>query len=666
MNNNDNVIEKDLALSPDSPGLLALHLHQQKTQDLEIEVSDEFIQTNEGGGEGWSVRDKKLIFNSLEARNEVLVHELYGRHFAQPHIDTFLLFRTCTLLRRKESHHNKDLASARLIAQVAKNLDIFLLAEKVLTQVDNVFMDVLWHIKTAFPLMSPEQVEIASVISFFKAQHDLTKNDLAAGDLYSSFAQWLKDYPSVALNLYNKTITACDDIDANLSGIAVMAIAASDSAQSLRLISENAASEDIYRRKVAVHCAGRLLCEHKDNLTSETCKETESIICKGLDEEHRELQIVAINSASRLLDQTTVFDNQLAKLAMGGDQAAAGAIGQALFSLKQKLLEQGKFFNWLNYVVVLEPNAVHETLDYMLSEFITQDCETQRSVISFLEQWAIKNSDTVMTLENDGFSKIFQETVSKIYENDVLLSWLVTRWLSAEEPALAYCAHSLFHWMYVHDGKKTVVFDVALLNQMEKEDVLFLVRRTLGFAALYEKQLLSLMLSFFEVSEDLLKKIFGILAEVFIHFLGRDYSGQTVEALKTYAEQLQEGNLKDLVRQITQPIEEWMLALNGLPVIEELKPPQNALRAFRLIRMKEEQKSHDQIQQESIMNQLATNIPVKAGLGTLIYRDGKYDDEVSLFHSYTRSFVLPSRSIYDEVGAHIDFHSFCSLRKCIL
>jgi hypothetical protein len=63
-------------------------------------------------------------------------------------------------------------------------------------------------------------------------------------------------------------------------------------------------------------------------------------------------------------------------------------------------------------------------------------------------------------------------------------------------------------------------------------------------------------------------------------------------------------------------------------------------------------KSIEEAQKDSIFRQIATEIPIKAGIGTFSFRNGTYSD-TSFLKSFSHSVSLPRRYVLDSIGYDI-------------
>lgn len=95
-----------------------------------------------------------------------------------------------------------------------------------------------------------------------------------------------------------------------------------------------------------------------------------------------------------------------------------------------------------------------------------------------------------------------------------------------------------------------------------------------------------------------------------------------------------------------------MQSLEALPRLTELRPPPTLQRQFAKARAKQINKAMMAERKKSIIRQIVTEVPIKAGIGWFSFRDGAYT-EPSYLKSISHSVELPRRTTLDTVGAEL-------------
>ena len=134
------------------------------------------------------------------------------------------------------------------------------------------------------------------------------------------------------------------------------------------------------------------------------------------------------------------------------------------------------------------------------------------------------------------------------------------------------------------------------------------------------------------------KRTFGIVWSLLINELGQDYPTFTVDALEAAKSSATEREWITFYSSIIENINGRMKTLEVLPRLAELRPPPNLQRQFIKARAKQMSKDAEEASKGSIIQQLATKIPIKGGIGWFSFYDGSYSSP-----SYMKSFSIQYR-----------------------
>jgi len=105
-----------------------------------------------------------------------------------------------------------------------------------------------------------------------------------------------------------------------------------------------------------------------------------------------------------------------------------------------------------------------------------------------------------------------------------------------------------------------------------------------------------------------------------------------------------------------------MQALDALPRMTELRPPPTLQRQFSKARAKQINKAMMAERKKSIIRQIVSEVPLKAGIGWFSFRDGAYT-EPSYLKSISHSVELPRRATLDTVGAELRLWSMSHVTR---
>jgi len=635
------LIKDELADSPRIPGQLALRLHAARSADLQIALPDDWGGAQEEIREGYVISAGQLTFNSLADRNQALAEHLIARHFSEEVAERDVLFSLAHWLWVKEIGRT-DFASGRLLAEGSKHSDILHLAAEHIADGARCF-DVL-HVIDAM-LIHAQDCQIESIVELAHAQHEATKGDLMGGLLYSALDRWLTPRQQPARALYTTLANATDEVAANLLGTAIVGLSHSCPSEAVALLIETLESELAPRRRIGISIAGRLL--QQSNISAPNRTKLEQVIFKGFDDPDGGIRREAVRAAASAIHLADTFDNALIEAAKTEDQDTLAEIENALFMKSSELQEQSRFLIWLPLLHAVAPSSRRtiDDLDYVLSTVLESDAEHRSEVVGFLTEWTLRHSGSSPVEET--FAQSFHQCLYKLAEQPDILASIITEWLSHEARQLAAAAAGMLAEFAV-SRFHAVHFDPEKLGSMDTDELLFLARRMLGFVH-DPQQLLSLSLSMLNVNEDALRKTMPLLRTLIVDEIGYDYPGTTMEALTTAATLDARADVQHALEEWRQFIESEQKVLDELPRLDELRPPSQLQRQFALARGKQMERARENASQKSIVRQLATEIPLKAGRGCFNHVHGEYS-EPSQLSSFSYSMELPRREILDPVG----------------
>ena len=355
-----------------------------------------------------------------------------------------------------------------------------------------------------------------------------------------------------------------------------------------------------------------------------------------------------MRTAASTTHMTDTFDVCLTTMAEANDQYVLGLIVDALYMNKIEISLKPCFSDWLTLLsnISSENIGILNQLDFALSQLI-RDESHQQSVISCWTIWCSINAEDIP--RDKSVADIFDNTLNELARNSQLLSSVITDWFLDENRKLASAAAGLLSKLWVN-GFRNVEFYTLRLDELTHDDLMFLARRMLGFV-FAEEHLLSLSLSLLKTN-NAKNRTYGIIRSLLAEEVGQDYPYSTIEALEKMKASTVEAELINFLSSIVHTINNRMEALDALPRLNELIPSIHLKREFEKARDKQMQASMEDAQKGSIMRQICTEIPIKAGVGFFSFRDGAYDEPTKM-QSISHSVSVPLRHVRDAVGQDI-------------
>ncbi|MCJ0764568.1 hypothetical protein [Variovorax terrae] len=623
---------------PVAAGRLARQLHAADRGRLEIEIPagaqvDPIVP-------GASVDAGKLRFARLEDRNTAAAADVLAE-LGDPPFDEQAVWDAAYDLWRREIG-SADMASGRFLAAVYPWASVLRLATTRITRPTDVFA-ALHLVQASLPYL--ETVELSDVIALCDAERPHTANDLAGGAFYHALSRWFVRRPVAARDMVEMLLTQPLKTRGDLLGAAWMAWFASDQQASVsRLLEVDKRSELTELHEVTCWIAGRMLAE--PSLVPELAPDLEAPILLRITGEDVVPRRAGIRAASSILHLRRTFDAALRARLAAGDQDAVGSVAQALSHNDGDLLQAGIYFEWLPLCVGLDDgfNRALDGLDYSLSQLLRPESAHVEPALKFLEAWVRAHLGS--TAGKREFAERFDACTQALRSHPPLLSRVFTRWMLADGQATASAAAGMIADMRT-DGDMAIGFDRGVLDSATEADLLYLVKRMLGFL-LEPKQMLSLALSLLDL-RNAKGRVLPFLRWMLHEEIGYDYPGTTRDALNKRAAQEMDADVRELLGSIAAQLEADMSALEALPRLRELQVPMALRRDLAKARAKAMQSSIREAQKQSVFARLVTQVHIKAG-ETSFQHHGESWTEPMHFASHSVSFEMPRREVLDPVG----------------
>ncbi len=624
---------------PVTVGQLARQLQAADRRELEIEVPAG-AQLDLSNTPGASVDGGKLRFARLEDRNSVAALEVLAE-LGDPPFDEQVVWAAAYGLWRREIG-NADMASGRFLAAVHAGASVLRLATTRITRPTDVF-DALHLVEATLPYI--EAVELSDVIALCDVEQPHTVNDLAGGVFYHALSRWFSRKPAAARDMVEMLLAQPCKTRGNLLGAAWMAWFKSDPQASVSRLLEVDKRPDLTELDDATcWIASRMLTE--PGLPAELATALEARILLRITDEDAVQRRAGLRAAGAVLHLRRTFDEALRARIAAGDQDAVGCVAEALSRNDGVLLQAGIFFEWLPLCAGLGDgfDRALDGLDYSLSQLLRPDSEHVEPVLEFLEAWVRAHLGSAIGKRE--FADRFDACAQALRSHPPLLARVFTRWMLADGQATANAAAGLVTDMRANDGM-AIEFDRAVLDTATEADLVYLVKRMLGFL-LEPTQMISLTLSLLDL-RNAKERVLPYLRWMLYEEVGYDYPGTTSGALKKRAAQELDADVRELLGSIAAQLESDMSALETLPRLRELNVPMALRRDFAKARAKAMQSSVREAEKKSVFAQLVTRVHIKAG-ETSFQHDGESWTEPMYFGSHSVSFEMPRREVLDPVG----------------
>lgn len=621
---------------------LAQKLHDEGELKLRLDLPHGQVPVEIDLPKGCKLVDGAIEFESLEVRNVIVAVAAYDHLHRSSDVDPNAIFECAHELWRHEIGHC-DQASGRLLALASESIDVIAVGAQRIRSGSDVF-NVLHLVEAALPYL--RHLEVTSIVDLISAKHEPTKNDLLAGVINGALEKWLENRPDVARELHAKALERLSEPTSSLLGNAIVALSKSDYPTAVEMAKADARSDVLMQAQVGTWTLGRLLLD--DHAGSEAINVVIEAVTDLIGSDRSDIRSQAIRAAVGAMHTMAAFDALLQKLAESGDQDVLCAVARALFLKSKEIRERGLTQRWLQLLPALTPkhkDAISD-LDYAMSRLLSEPGYVDL-VVSTLSQW-VANHGRQTSIDSD-IAELFNDTIHMLIPLEQIWSSLLTDWLLSERREHATALAGIL----IQIGSNVAAelqFDRSRLDELSPDDLLFLARRMLGFV--HDRvQVTSLALSMLQ-SNDVERRIYPLLHGLLVNEIGYDYPGSTVDTLHKAADEMPPGGNQDFLRTTAEVIKQAAEAQRALPSINELRPSTSLCRLFSRARAKQMDNSREEASKNSIWRQIATEIPIKAGMGTFSYRNSSYGPSMKL-SSISHSIELPRREVFDPIGNSI-------------
>jgi len=635
-------------------GALALELHNSSSEDLTCDLPIVRSQPTPGFNTAdYQIEGEKLRFTSLESRNRIVSTHVFKEKRRMLAADSAEWISVAHDLWRHEIG-KKDSAAGRFLALVHETHDIFTIAAAAIGSNSIKVFDALHTVESALSYL--KSISPEGIWKLCEAQHELTKDDLMAGMFFSGLGRTLVSFPKACRAIHGRLRSEITDAVANLHPTAVVALAGSSPQEALELSLEDAESQIELLKSMALWTLGRLIV--LSFIDPESLSKVSDVVISNMSNPTERVRRSAILAAANATPKTDAFVEALTECGHSAGELSLGAITQAVWANFDEIKSKSYFPSWLKLLCKLPPGpkSILDHFDHVLSRLL-KDSSHQSLVFSCLTEWVTLNGKGGP--HDDSIPEYFEMSAVELARLPVYLSELVTEWLLADNKKLASAAAGLLRYLNVH-GLEKPELSVEKLDTLQPADLLFLARRLLGFV-FTENHLLSLSMSFFK-TKDAPRRTFPILRPLFVDEVGYDYPNSAIQVLEAADALEDRPEFKTFYSSTIEALRSHMQALDALPRMTKLRPPPTLQRQFSKARAKQINKAMMAERKKSIIRQIVTEVPLKAGIGWFSFRDGAYT-EPSYLKSISHSVELPRRATLDTVGAELRLWSMSHVTR---
>jgi hypothetical protein len=631
----------DLSL-PASVGRLAHALQENATNDLvaKVEIEGDPLLSS-GENALWLHQEDAVHFTSIEARNQCAAAFLHAEWLAlEPSDKAKTLFETADRLWSKEIG-DADQASGRFLALANRSFSIFDIAADRMATSGNSVWATLHLIESALPYL--DSILAVDLVKLMEAQYRCTENVHAAGMLFSTLEKTLASDASACRALH-ATVTA--QLAIPLEGLYQTSLLAL--ARSGHLEEAAATAIKDAERKAPLLCRlahwGIALLLAQYEFANEKRDRMVEILRAGCQSEDSDLRATAINSISHAASRCGDLLPDLLKLGQTKDQLALIALTNFIFFNFNTARQNALFLDMVHSLYALSPETTAglDNFDWILSKLVEKG--EYDLVCESLTAWSLQFGGA--KIRDTGAIEVFDQTIGKLVMQAEQLSRLLTEWLVADARELGAATTALIGYLWVRNVRQ-LTFSKQVLDRLTANEMIYLVRRMLGYASFNDESLLSLTFSLMN-THDAKSRTHALVISLLTNEVGRDFLGATIDAIKAQMALCSEEE-KILLQTAHSQLTAYANALEQLPRLDELKPPLSLRRAQALKRARDMQESMENANEKSVFRQIFTEVRIKAGTGVFSFEKGGIG-ETHYLQKTSHAVSIPNRAASDPLN----------------
>jgi len=600
-------------------------------EDIEIlsDIDDAFFKLD----------NRNLHFKSVAVRNQLVADKYYADLIEKNENDPSVWFHTAREIWAKEIGCT-DQASGRFLSLWGQEVDILAEATKIIRIPNTDVFEVLHVIQAALPHLS--NIQSASLINLCDAQYDQTINDLAGGRLYVSIREHLQSDERLCRDLLNLLRERVKDTTRPLYTNAMLAYAFNDNNKAIEFAIEDIQSGNFELISSAIWAIAQLMVQDfVPEAMEEKMAQTLINTLRNSEGSLKERTIYAITSAVLKSDALAEILNTLIEQ---GESDPILALSDVYWRQYDEIKNHKHFKNWFLHMAstpVEMPGAI-EKINYAIDDILKDgQCDL---IVAFIEKWLINNN--YQGPVNRNFCKLFYNFTNYLTNNKNWRSTLITKWLLSPHRQHIAAINALISEFELN--KVTALcFDPDILDNLDRDDRILLMRRMLGVVYSNSSQI-SLTSSLLLAKKNP-KEIQSLFQEVFQNEIGIDAPVEAIEKLTEIKNTTSEAAITALCQNTINHIQKYMDDIEALPHLKEIDVPYAWTKAFQRGKHRIMSKAMDEAQEESVIQQLVTKIPLKAGTGHFSNQFSQYP-EASHLHAIEHTTHVPRRMTMDIVG----------------
>lgn len=482
-----------------------------------------------------------------------------------------------------------------------------------------------------------------SLYSLLEKINQLMKNDMASGMQYNITSQVAKKDPGFAESFLSFLMNKNEDWSLGHSSAIYTVLFERNQNKIFSEVVHLSTEEAENLQIIAVQFFGKIIYE---KLNKDKLHEVFTILEKLRQNKNFALDVQIIHALKSLVYHSSEFEKIIYEYMNYNDDNIRYQLSHLLFLVCSDYSDKQCFKDLLFSFkdISFEYGGIIQNISMVLNQLLS-DKKHKNMIIDFVFEWLL-NSDLS---DNSPDLKFFSDFISHKEVADTLL----TLGLNHDDYRINKSMSSFM--------SSEIEFDVAVLNNFDIDDYIYIIRKVLGYFYSFEDtgRLLFSILKTEDLDENIIDTIKGVL----INFVGKVYPVDT----KDFAEKILEDKKynkiqKKVAKDILATLEQREKLYESLERPLEVKPLTKEIRLVANAEHQLIQKAYKESENNSTLASLVSKFYIKYGKGSFSYFDGAYQDPMYL-KSISHSITMPNSERTNPIDAAMERYFFSIARR---
>lgn len=513
--------------------------------------------------------------------------------------------------------------------------NILNLATLALKQGESAF-ELMWLLN---PIMEDLVLDPGDLISYWRAIHEKTKDDLASGTQFEYFPKLLKKKPNLSGDLLGRLQLAKEPFTTSYMSEMRCVLAKSDFDNQFAEIMQMTKSTNEHEVVAGINALARLKYSGaKKTLITEVLKRFEELQVSA----SANILFTLVQSYGILLKQRKSISKKLVSF-LSYDTAEIDYALSRIINLNRDGCESEEWykeiFNTLSRTSAKNKGII-DNLDYVAKSLMEKPNGIP-VVEKFLLDW-LQNSD--YSPREIRFGKLFDSVSSEYLSQRDELERFVTQLFNSDHSS----AHSLASEFVSSNSLRKrahLEFSKSVLSKLNIDDLVYISRKMISHvyqseeAATFAYSLLN--------KNPTDKKVCSLVYELLAEIIGPNYLDTTISFMKAEKKKTKAKSRLKLCDQVIAKLERDIERLDALPRLKECYVSQNLRYIANQGHQKVMRKSMDEANEGSLIN-FVTRVSLKYGRGSFMTVNDEVSNPTPMV-THSTSMELPRSEVHHPV-----------------